>query len=818
MSNTKAKTLEAAPTIADSRRFVVWLAVPTVLLFAASCVFVLWVLFVSAERLNAAALEGERRLAVSAVDAGVQRLSKAVADYSFWDDMYEQFNGHYDPQWSRDNLDDYVLDAFEVDVVMVADAAGDLKYDYSRKGHGAFAVAEGDRQKLAEAVQIALRGWKPGQSSAVAGVLTFNGHPYVTAIGPISLSNEESIDPNKPPRLALAYLEALDGTWTAKISKTFGLETLRVVDAGPGTVALPNAFGPKKAFALAWTPADLGGHFLNEVFPMSLGALSFGAVVFLAATLGWIRIARHLTRALDLAKAGNAAKSEFLALMSHEIRTPLNGVLGMTNVLLDGRPDDEQRRGLLTIRDSGESLMRIINDVLDFSKLDAGRMDIEISPFDAHDLIRYAGEICAPRAAAKGIALNIDVGQDVPRFLRGDAGRIRQVLLNLLTNAIKFTLHGSVTLKARVTASGDDSVMLRVEVIDTGIGIAAERLPSLFTSFSQADASISRRFGGTGLGLAISKRLIELMNGNIAVASEPSRGSTFWFDLPLFRATPEAVAVQPSAREGLAAAALREIAGAGRSLRLLLVEDNATNQLVAKSVLNKLGFTTDVAANGLEAIAAVRQHDYDVVLMDVHMPEMDGIEATHAIRALDAAKRGVPIVALTANAFDTDIDRCLAAGMNGHVGKPFHKDDLVIAIAAALKGHASSMAAPKASAPVSNDAVDLGVLERFREENGDELLKLLIDTYLAEAAERLNRLGALLAQGQSGEEAARIAHSLKSSSAMAGATALSRRAAELEVLLRSQDGAARPIDPDELHQLFAAYRAALKAKGLATAA
>jgi signal transduction histidine kinase/CheY-like chemotaxis protein/HPt (histidine-containing phosphotransfer) domain-containing protein len=689
-----------------------------------------------------------------------------------------------------------------------------VKYDYSSDGRGAFKLNADDKAKLGKAVALALEGWAPGKASAVTGVVTLGGRPYMAAAGPISLSDERTIDPNRHPRWALVYLEALDGTWVEKLSKTFGFVDMRIADVGPDAVPLPDAFHVQKPIALVWTPADLGGRFLTDVLPMSLAALGFAAIIFVVATLAWIRIARDLSRALDLAKAGNAAKSEFLALMSHEIRTPLNGVLGMTNLLLDGPLGADERRGLLTIRESGESLMRIINDVLDFSKLEAGRMDIEIAPFDLHQMVRYAAEICAPRASAKGVVLEVNIADDVPQFVRGDSGRTRQVVLNFLTNAIKFTPDGRVALNVRLTASDRGPAMLRIEVIDTGIGIAADKLPTLFQRFSQADASISRRFGGTGLGLAISKKLVELMNGQIGAASEPGRGSTFWFELPLCEAVPETVVTQTSSER--AASALDEIRARGRGVRLLLVEDNATNQLVAKSVLKNFGITPDLAGDGLEAVAAVRCHDYDVVLMDIHMPEMDGIEATRAIRSLAGERAEVPIVALTANAFDSDVERCLAAGMNGHVGKPFHKDELIVAIAAALKGRPTIAHAPEA--PVSAPDVDLAALDRFRSEYGEDAFRLLIDTYLADSAARLARLRELLASGTASEEAVRIAHSLKSASAMAGANAMSKRAAKLEAVLHTRDRVPEPAEAEELRRLFAAYRGALAAKGFVAAA
>ncbi len=433
--------------------------------------------------------------------------------------------------------------------------------------------------------------------------------------------------------------------------------------------------------------------------------------------------AQVLQRAKEAAEQASLAKSDFLAAMSHEIRTPLNAVLGYADLLLrDGGLTDRQRLNLARIENAGSALRTVVDDVLDFSKIEAGEIDVARQAFRPHDLIDNALSIMRGAAQAKGLDLVVDLGTAVPTTVIGDHDRLRQVLLNLLNNAVKFTPEGAITLSVTVPARDAAMARLRFCIADTGIGISKAGLERLFQRFSQVDGSISREFGGTGLGLAICRRLVEAMGGTVGVESEVGRGSMFWFDVPL--ALSAAGAVERGGGEPMRQA---------RALDVLLVEDQPLNRDLARAVLEAAGHRVAEVADGAAAVAAVLGHPYDVVLMDVQMPVMDGIEATRRIRSLPHAVRHVPIVAMTANVLPAQVADLRKAGMDDHVGKPFRREELLAVIA-----RAASQDAPVTVEEPSRQVFDLAAYKELEAVIGSPTIRRIAVETLAQAAAMLS--------------------------------------------------------------------------------
>lgn len=469
------------------------------------------------------------------------------------------------------------------------------------------------------------------------------------------------------------------------------------------------------------------------------------------------KIRDQLLRANEVALSSANSKSEFLANMSHEIRTPMNGVIGMCNLLMGDIQDETQLERLKIIQNCGNTMLDLINDILDFSKLEAGKVELEEEPFPIHETAREIVDLLKPKSSEKGLSLAYIPDSTVPDWVLGDPTRFRQILTNLAGNAIKFTASGGVSITSSATRQPDGRFRIRFSVKDTGIGIPDEVMSRLFKSFSQADASTTRRFGGTGLGLAISKGLCEKMGGELSVESQVDTGSTFSFTLPFLEATPVPTRIQMDPFKNIERKA-------PRSLRILVAEDNRVNQLVLTGMLNKMGYTADIAANGREVMECLSRQTYHLILMDCHMPDMDGFEATRRICAKYPKPLRPRIVALTASTMQADIDRCKSVGMDSFASKPITVPVLTHILNECNPQISTSAPEMEKAQQVGDPFSGLRIIneETFHQhfEGMDEIAKVAIESSLQTLPDLLKRIKNALEKGDS-KSVAHAAHSMK---------------------------------------------------------
>ncbi|OYU69193.1 MAG: hypothetical protein CFE28_03760 [Alphaproteobacteria bacterium PA2] len=650
-----------------------------------------------------AELAQERRAVSKRIDAMSAQMIRDIQTFCAWDEAYKSLAGRADLSWADFEIGHYFLSNLKQDGAVLLDSRNQTVKAWATSGSGISAEALAqltlDLQPLIREIRAEeqVNSTVPVLANKVdieavqarAGIVNSNGKSYLIAAGRV-VPERPTVRRQPGPTPVTVIIRKLDVDSLQGGSGELPLQNLRLGARADrkATAEVPLVdINGYVGSTVTWSPGRPGLVALEEAAPsIVLGLIILTAAAFaLALRVQGIfrelaagedaldRTMDALVRAKDMADSANIAKSQFLANMSHEIRTPLNGILGMAQVMARRELSPDQAERLTIIRDSGQSLLTVLNDVLDFSKIEAGRLEIDNHEFDVVDAMEVACSTFSPLASQKGVALKLEVERDARGIWLGDGARLRQVIANLVSNAVKFTNAGEIVVRVEATVLG-----LKFVVRDTGMGIPKDRINDLFQKFSQVDASTTRRFGGTGLGLAISRELVTLMGGRMTLTSEVGEGSTFAFNLPLKRCsvvTTDAVTAES-----------QDVCFEGPPVRILAAEDNDTNQLILKALLEPMNVALTLVGNGREAVEAVKTGAFDVVLMDIQMPEMNGVEATTTIRAWEA-EEGVPrtpILALSANVMSHHVLEYKRAGMSGTVPKPIEVGKMMTAIAQAL--------------------------------------------------------------------------------------------------------------------------------------
>ena len=627
-------------------------------------------------------------LARSVLATVERRLEQLAIDNSYWDQAVDNLVTAPDLAWADSNVGIYLYEQHGTSSSHVFGADNRLVYgmkDGERRSDDPFSHFSNGLGILLDRTRAAPDTQVPKHTSGL--LVSGDTVAIVSASVLTTYFTVDGVEVNKPTQSVLMLTRVLDTDLIAELAENFLLKALRIQppDTLPDTASIPLvAVDGTRIGYLAWQADTPGTSLLWWLLPLVAGVF----IVLGGLVIVFVRQTRKTVTALQTAKEAhqqakevaeyaNRTKSEFLATMSHEVRTPITGIMGFADMLLGDDLTKVSKEKVYRIKDATRSLLTIINDILDMSKLEAGKMEIENIDFHLpsmiNDVLALFGEKRKGKRG-KGLKLETTLADDFPDSVNCDPIRLRQVLVNLIGNAVKFTKEGSVTVEGTLCQSDDGKDFLRIAIHDTGIGMTPESIAKLFSDFTQADASITRRFEGTGLGLSICKRLIEMMGGEIGIESEVGKGSTFWFTLPYVAATSEVSEISQ------AASATVTHYQANRPLNILIAEDNRLNQQIVMATVEAFGHETELAENGAEAVEAHERGNFDLIIMDVRMPEMSGPDATKMIRRMGGDKSKIPIIALTADAMVEHMKGYFEAGMDDCVTKPIDRAELMEAI------------------------------------------------------------------------------------------------------------------------------------------